>query len=136
VKQLIVICLFLQSGFPVIAQAEPEHIRSIYFGGGSNYIHIYQKDKLGKFLQNLPNIEHYEITIHSHTDNIGGVDYNNWLSRMRSRAVILELLSHGIQKDFISVQDFGLFNPVYDNNIWEGRMKNRRVDILFWPVVM
>ena len=135
-KQWIVICLFLLSEFPVYAQPEPDHIRSIYFGGGSNYIHIEQKDELIKFLQGLPNIGHYEITIHSHTDNIGGIDYNNWLSHMRSNAVIRELLNNGVQKDFIKVRDFGLFNPVYDNTTWEGRMKNRRVDILFWPVVM
>ena len=135
-KYLLSISILLISGVYLLAQPEPEHIRSIYFGGGSNYIDPLQKSELAEFLQSVPGLDRYEISIHSHADNIGGVDYNNWLSQMRSRAVIYELLQNGVQKDFIKVKDFGLFNPVYDNSTWEGRMKNRRVDILFWPILM
>ena len=74
--------------------------------------------------------------MHSHTDNIGGKEYNERLSKMRSQSVIdLMLKLEKIKKEMIEVRDFGLYNPVYDNSTWEGRMKNRRVDVILWLVI-
>ena len=68
---------------PLIGQ-EHEIIRSIYFGGGSYYISDNQRSAINHFLDSLPHLENYQISISSHTDNIGGVEYNQWLSQMRS----------------------------------------------------
>ncbi len=109
---------------------------SIQFGGGSYYIDEVQEMELYEFINNIEKIENYSISIHSHTDNIGGAVYNEWLSEMRGESVIELLLNKNIPRDVITKKDFGQFNPVYDNSTWYGRWKNRRVDIIFWPVVM
>src|SRR5690349_24849093 len=71
------------------AQAPIDEIRkSIYFGGGSYYISDDQVAALYHWLDSIPNLlEKYEIHLISHTDPIGGKEYNEWLSRMRSGAV-------------------------------------------------
>ncbi len=118
------------------AQDQPEYIlKSIYFGGGSYYVDEYQYEELKHLVDSVADIRDYTITIHSHTDNIGGAAYNEWLSEMRSDAVIEKLLFLNFKNSQIEKRDFGQFNPVFDNNTWEGRQKNRRVDIIFWPVV-
>ena len=115
---------------------EPSYIRSVYFGGGSFYVDRYQSDELTQFVDSIPNINNFIITVHSHTDNIGGKEYNEWLSEMRSESVIELLLENQkIQEGVIEKKDFGLFNPVYDNTTWEGRRRNRRVDIIFWLAI-
>lgn len=115
---------------------EPSHVQSIYFGGGSYYVNRRQSERLQHFLDSIPNMHNYAITIHSHTDNRGGKEYNEWLSQMRSEMVIDELVQHEkIKKEVIEIKDFGLFNPVYDNRTWEGRRMNRRVDIIFWLAI-
>ena len=132
-------CLILSFCGSALGQIEvPEgQIRkSIYFDGGSYYVDPIQENKLSDFLDSIPDITLYHITIHSHTDNIGGAAYNAWLSRQRGDAVIQKLLDKEIPEDLIQVKDFGMFNPLYDNRTWEGRELNRRVDIIFWPVVM
>ncbi|MEQ9468094.1 MAG: OmpA family protein [Ekhidna sp.] len=111
-------------------------LKSIYFGGGSYYVDDYQYDELKLLVDSVKDIRDYTITIHSHTDNIGGAAYNEWLSEMRGDAVIEKLLFLEFTSNQIEKRDFGQFNPVYDNSTWEGRQKNRRVDIIFWPVVM
>ncbi|MCK5278818.1 MAG: OmpA family protein, partial [Cyclobacteriaceae bacterium] len=85
---------------------------------------------------NIHNIDQYNITIHSHTDNIGGVEFNEWLSQMRSQSAMDQLLINNIRQEMIEIKDFGLHNPVYDNSTWEGKLKNRRVDIFLWPQVL
>ncbi len=110
-------------------------IRSIYFGGGSYYIDPFQAAELYQFLDSIPNVQGYSITIHSHTDNIGGQEYNDWLSEMRNDAVIRLLMEKKILYEMIERKDFGQLNPVFDNSTPLGRMKNRRVDIIFWPLV-
>lgn len=122
--------------------AQQEHVgekgyilQSIYFGGGSYYVDEFQINELNHLIDSIPNIKDYTITIHSHTDNIGGAAYNEWLSQMRSESVIQELLLSEFSMSQIEIKDFGQFNPVFDNGTWEGRLKNRRVDIIFWPVV-
>ncbi len=118
------------------AQEMERTIKSIYFGGGSYFVDEFQLEELYQFMDSIENIFQYHITVHSHTDDIGGADYNEWLSEQRSRAVIEKLLNRAIPEELIQRRDFGQFNPVYDNDTWLGRMKNRRVDIIFWPVVM
>ena len=55
---------------------------------------------------------------------------------MRSQSALEELLLNSTQKDKIEIKDFGLHNPVYDNSTWEGKLKNRRVDIFLWPLAL
>jgi len=115
---------------------EPKYHMSIYFGGGSNYISENQRSDIKTFLELINNIEQYNITIHSYTDNIGGEEFNRWLSKMRSQSTIEQLLLNKISHEMIEIKDFGLHNPVYDNSTWEGKLKNRRVDILLWPLIL
>ena len=117
-------------------QTQAYILKSIYFGGGSYYIDEYQVGELKQLVDSVQDIRDYTITIHSHTDNIGGAEYNEWLSQMRGDAVIGQLLFFDFKSNQIEKRDFGQFNPVYDNSTWEGRRRNRRVDIIFWPVVM
>ncbi len=117
-------------------EQQPEYLmRSIYFGGGSFYVDSLQRAELYQFLDSIPDLHRYDISIHSHTDNIGGANYNKWLSQMRSEAVIDELLNKNLDPNSIVIKDFGQFNPVFDNATYVGRLRNRRVDIVFWPLV-
>jgi outer membrane protein OmpA-like peptidoglycan-associated protein len=129
---IFLIFLFVNIG---LAQ-EPRFQISIYFPGGSYYITQDQREDLRNFLLNIPNVNQYNITIHSHTDNIGGVEFNDMLSRMRSQSAMEQLLLNNIRQEMIEIKDFGLHNPVFDNSTWEGKLKNRRVDILLWPHVL
>ncbi|MCP4457946.1 MAG: OmpA family protein [Cytophagales bacterium] len=114
----------------------PEYlIKSIYFGGGSHSIDSVQLEDLYHFIDSIPEVEFYSISIHSHTDNIGGIQYNEWLSEMRGGTVINQLVFKELSPENIVTKDFGQFNPVYDNSTLEGRIRNRRVDIIFWPMV-
>jgi outer membrane protein OmpA-like peptidoglycan-associated protein len=137
IVRLIKIFLFLTIGHSVAAQQlapDPKLIKSIYFGGGSYRIDAQQINALKNFIESFPSIESYTISVHSHTDDIGSPEYNQMLSELRGRMVIRELLENKVPEEIISIQDFGEFNPVYDNNTYMGRLKNRRVDIILWPL--
>lgn len=105
--------------------------KSIYFGGGSYYIDIYQERELQEFIKSIPYIYQYEIEIHGHTDDIGTFEYNMELAKMRTREVyfILNQMSQ-LKSDQINIIDFGETNPLYDNATMEGKFKNRRVDVI------
>ena len=122
---------------PLISAAQDSLImKSIYFGGGSYYVDPLQAQELYDFIdQLLPELEKYEITITSHTDNIGGKEFNHWLSKMRSGAVLEHLNKKTIPPDKVRVKDWGMENPIYDNRSLSGRLRNRRVDVVFTPVV-
>lgn len=136
---LLILILLINSA-NLLAQAsevkeDPPLMKSIFFGGGSYYIDEGQIIELKEFIDGLPDLQHYTISIHSHTDNIGGADYNNWLSQMRSESVIYELVLQNIPMENIFIKDFGQYNPVFDNDSYKGRRLNRRVDILFEPIL-
>ncbi len=131
-KLAVCICVILW--YPGLAQ-EHEIIRSIYFGGGSYYIDDIQRNTIDQFLDSLPYIENYQISINSHTDNIGGADYNAWLSQMRSEAVLYRLVGKRIPREKVLIKNSGEFNPYFDNGTNIGRMSNRRVDVVFTPPI-
>lgn len=119
------------------AFSQHEEIRkSIYFDGGSWYIDDFQAAELTNWIDSIPNLlDKYEIQLISHTDPIGGKEYNEWLSEMRSSAVFKLLLDQNIPEKKISIKDWGLDNPVYENDSWRGRIMNRRVDVIIHPIV-
>jgi outer membrane protein OmpA-like peptidoglycan-associated protein len=106
---------------------------SIFFGGGSYYIEAEEKEKVREFLSKEI-LTNFEIHIHSHTDNIGGAQYNQWLSKMRSESAYNFLESDGVPMNKVFIKDHGLYNPEFDNATSDGRLKNRRVDIVLWPL--
>lgn len=111
-------------------------IFSIYFGGGSYYIDKDQEQELYKWLDDIPELENQEISIHGHTDDIGSMQYNRMLSRYRCEAALLKLLNKGILREQITIEDFGEENPIYDNSTFKGKLKNRRVDVIIKHIVM
>lgn len=120
-----------------MALAQQDEIRkSIYFGGGSYYIDNEQIITLYDWLDSIPNLlDKYDIHLISHTDPIGGKEYNAWLSKMRSEAVQHILQQRAIPDHKISIKDWGLDNPVYSNTTYRGMEMNRRVDVILYPII-
>jgi outer membrane protein OmpA-like peptidoglycan-associated protein len=124
-----------------VAAAQPdlsanEIRKSIYFGGGSYDIDEGQISELYQWLDSIPNLlDKYSIQLTSHTDPIGGKEYNEWLSQMRSEAVHQILLNRLIPEHKIVVKDWNYENAVYDTDNWSGMRLNRRVDVILYPVV-
>ncbi len=119
-----------------LAQQKEEIRKSIYFDGGSYGIDENQVTDLYHWLDSIPNmLEKFEIQLISHTDPIGGRQYNEWLSKMRGEAVYELLLQKNIPESIIHRKDWGLDNPVYSNDSFGGMMMNRRVDVILHPVV-
>ena len=126
--------LYIPKALAQSLSPEPSMIKSIYFGGGSYYIDPQQSGDLEKFIKSFSNIQNYTITVHSYTDNIGSDEFNQMLSEMRSYMSIQNLLKFKVPRDIITIHDFGEYNPIYDNSTLDGRLKNRRVDIILWPI--
>jgi outer membrane protein OmpA-like peptidoglycan-associated protein len=130
----IVICFVIT--FQARSQQHEELRKSIYFGGGSYEIDEDQMQMLSNWLDSIPNLlDKYQIQLISHTDPIGGREFNEWLSRMRSQSVYDLLLHKDIPDQFITVKDWGLDNPVYSNQHYRGMRMNRRVDVILYPLV-
>jgi len=132
-KSLFVVLLLSYS--TSFSQEMKEIVHSIYFGGGSFYIDKPQSEELRDLVKSIKNLEYYEINIMSHTDNIGGREFNEYLSIMRSQSAMDLLKSFYIPQEKLLYKDFAFDEPVFDNNTWEGRLRNRRVDIQFKPIV-
>jgi len=110
--------------------------KSIFFGGGSYDIDDEQAGTLVQWLDSIPNLlEKYEIHLVSHTDPIGGKEYNEWLSEMRAQGVQQLLLDHSIPEHKISKKSWGLENPIYSNDSFSGMQMNRRVDVILYPII-
>lgn len=131
---LLILILFPFAGD---AQQPVDEIRkSIFFGGGSYYIDHDQAQELYHWLDSIPNLlEKYDIHLISHTDPIGGKEYNEWLSKMRSAAVQELLIRKPVPEHKISIKDWGLENAVYRNDTYKGMKLNRRVDVILYPII-
>ncbi len=136
-KRLIIIGVFMVYSSIALSQGNQEELRkSIYFNGGSYYIDEEQVLMLSDWLDSIPNLlDKYQIQLISHTDPIGGKEFNEWLSKMRSQSVMEVLIWKDIPEKFISIKDWGLENPVYQNDSRLGMRMNRRVDVILHPLV-
>ena len=134
-RSAVLLLVFLST--QALCQEQDEIRKSIYFDGGSYYIDEYQAADLVHWLDSIPNLlDKYEIQLISHTDPIGGKEYNDWLSKMRSETVEQIILDRGdISERKITIKDWGLENPVYSNTSYSGMQMNRRVDVILYPII-
>ena len=73
----------------------------------------------------------WRISIEGHTDNIGGIRYNDDLSLRRATAVRSALESEtSLNPANIAVKGWGLHRPVESNDTLAGRARNRRVELV------
>jgi len=70
-----------------------------------------------------------KFIIEGHTDNIGGIPYNQKLSERRANSVAKWLTIHGYNASRLQPVGKGKLEPKFDNNTEEGRHMNRRVEI-------
>lgn len=121
---------------PQLLVGQDQIYKSIYFGGGSYSIDDEQIAELSDWLDSIPNLlEKYQIQLISHTDPIGGREFNEWLSQMRSQSVYSILIRKDIPRQLITIKDWAYDNPVYSNQSFRGMRMNRRVDVVIYPMV-
>ncbi len=87
------------------------------------------REELELNVQKLQNHSEATLLIQGHTDVIGDLDYNVKLSLRRAESVARYFMDHGISKSRIAYEGFGMNKPLMENNLPEGRMMNRRVEI-------
>jgi outer membrane protein OmpA-like peptidoglycan-associated protein len=66
------------------------------------------------------------LEVQGHTDNIGGIEFNQALSERRAKAVMDALISKGIEERRLRYRGFGYSQPEVSNDTEEGRAQNRR----------
>jgi outer membrane protein OmpA-like peptidoglycan-associated protein len=71
-----------------------------------------------------------KVSIEGHTDNVGNAVDNKKLSDSRAKSVLNALVAKGIKTDRLTSVGWGQEKPVADNRSEDGRVKNRRVEIV------
>ncbi|MFT6303570.1 MAG: OOP family OmpA-OmpF porin [Granulosicoccus sp.] len=72
-----------------------------------------------------------EALVEGNTDSMGEDHFNFDLSRERTFAVSQALDNTGLSVSRLSTQGFGETLPVADTSTSTGRLKNRRIEIIF-----
>lgn len=121
------------SGQPPAAAERPAVAMPVNFGFNSDkirqedYPHL---DKLGKALT-LPQLAESRFRIEGHTDSIGSDKYNLALSDRRAKSVMRYLVQrHSVSPQRLIVKGYGKNQPIASNDTDEGRLQNRRVEIV------
>ena len=83
--------------------------------------------KLYDMMRENPGIR---IEIAGHTDSMGSEEVNQRLSELRAESVAAWLIQNGISSTRIVAKGHGETKPIADNATEEGRLRNRRTEIL------
>ena len=88
------------------------------------------RERLAKVAGILMAYPDLHVQVEGHTDNVGGVEYNQQLSEKRAAAVREFLVQQGVKSTDIQSRGFGMDQPVATNATATGRQLNRRVDLV------
>lgn len=78
-------------------------------------------------------LERYErvwLEVRGHTDDIGGIEFNQRLSEERAKAVVRALIERGIDSVRLRPRGMGMLYPLVPNTSEENRAKNRRTEFV------
>jgi outer membrane protein OmpA-like peptidoglycan-associated protein len=104
------------------------------FASGRSNIESENFGLLKKVIKAFKEFPGCKIIIEGHTDSRGGDERNLRLSEERAEAVKQYILANtGISPSRIHAVGYGESRPVANNEIEEGRAKNRRIDVVIMP---
>jgi outer membrane protein OmpA-like peptidoglycan-associated protein len=84
-------------------------------------------------VKGLQKYDTVKVEISGHTDNVGGLEYNDKLSQARADAVRDYLIKKGIATDRITAVGYGYSKPRATNSTPAGKAQNRRIEISIIP---
>lgn len=84
-------------------------------------------DEVSKSLAAFP---HVNLEVQGHTDTSGKPEWNRELAQNRAQAVVDYFVTKGLDKGRFTAKGYGPDMPKYDNKTFEGRVQNRRVELV------
>ncbi len=123
-------------GVKVPTQAEPEIFKldvELVFKFNSEKIETQNEEALGAAFKTIVDGGYHQIQVEGHTDSTGAEVYNLKLSEKRATS-IREFLIEKFKVSPTSIQavGFGSTKSIADNGNYQGRRKNRRVELKIW----
>jgi outer membrane protein OmpA-like peptidoglycan-associated protein len=109
---------------------EQWHLANITFPVDSAEITASAAARLEQALPLILGLENEHIVVCGHTDTINSEEYNLDLSRRRAEVVKNYLIGRGVDASLLTAEGYGGSQPIADNAVDEGRMKNRRIELL------
>ena len=113
-----------------IASGKAFALRNILFELDQSTLLPESEKELTALLRMLEDNLDLNATIIGHTDNQGGLGYNQRLSEARASAVLSWLVQHGIDSKRLASEGRGMEKPIAPNDTEEGRALNRRTEVL------
>ncbi|MFY0685652.1 MAG: OmpA family protein [Cyclobacteriaceae bacterium] len=106
-------------------------IHNVYFGFGATGLSSATNTVLDELYQTLKSNPSLKVEVSGHTDNIGTVEANQWISENRAKAVVQWLVQKGINSNQLVARGYGESKPLASNDDEEnGRELNRRIEVL------
>jgi outer membrane protein OmpA-like peptidoglycan-associated protein len=103
---------------------------AVYFETGKTQISINSEPYLSLIAKMLTKYPKLQIEIGGHTDNVGGLAYNQNLSQGRAQAVVSYMLKEAPElQGRLTAKGYGYSQPKADNKTAEGRQLNRRTEL-------
>jgi outer membrane protein OmpA-like peptidoglycan-associated protein len=117
--------------FKAALEARPEKPVTylIYFKSGGTEITPESRQTMPEILKTIRDRNSTEISVSGHTDSVGSVEFNRFLSLNRARAVASILVSQGVGKEIIEITYHGKENQLVRTPDGVAEPRNRRVEI-------
>lgn len=110
-------------------------LKKLQFSTGSSVINPKYFGLLTKVLRAIEKFPGSKVIVAAHTDGSGKSDKNLQISQRRANAVYQYLLANSdIGRDRMSAIGYGESQPIASNETTEGRVKNRRIEIIIEPM--
>jgi len=106
------------------------NLSDVLFDTGKFTLRPAAREKLAKISGIVLAYPSLKLAIEGYTDSVGGDDYNQQLSENRADSVRSYLTQQGIPQSMTTATGFGKTQPVASNDTAEGRMQNRRVEMV------
>ncbi|MCX6833297.1 MAG: OmpA family protein [candidate division Zixibacteria bacterium] len=88
------------------------------------------KKALDEVVKSLAAFPHVNLEVQGHTDISGRHTWNDTLAQNRAQAVVDYFVFKGLDKDRFTAKGYGPDMPKYDNKTFDGRVQNRRVELI------
>lgn len=106
-----------------VAQGE-----AVLFDFDSDEIHTAGSQLLDEVVEISKLCPDVRVLVTGHTDSIGDKGYNIELSKRRAEAVVMYMVSKGVDAGRLTPVGLGFSQPIADNSTDEGRSQNRRIE--------